>query len=256
MVTVAPADLAFVMRTLDRTPRRNYLGATLQALQASGFRGPLTLVDSSPSSWLTDAGLDPDDTWFSLTDCVVTVQPTAVSLTNNQNALRALRIGLATGRPWIVHLEDDLDVCRDLDGAIARWLTDHVHVDRHLYTFHTPYREVRQAYTRGETAWAYPIKGFYGNQCWAIRRDDAASLADYLETAIPTWSSGQGFDLLIKQWAKVVWPDIGYFLASVPSFVQHVGTESSLHFPRFHQNGSFPGRDWTYQGRETSDGHS
>src|SRR5690606_13693649 len=108
------------------------------------------------------------------------VVTSAQRLTNNQNALRALEVGLATGADWIVHLEDDLLVCQDLLGSIDRWLTRHAHAHRHLYAFHTPYRQVAQAALSGLETWDYPIGAFYGNQCWAMRRAAAASAAAWI----------------------------------------------------------------------------
>lgn len=254
MTPLTPTDLAWVMRTVDRRPKAtNYLGATLARLDdvapTTGLL-PLYLVDSgSPHpTWVTEtiAALNEG---LPLAHLDVELITSEVRLTNNQNAIRALEVGLDTGKPWIVHLEDDLDVIDDVFTGIAAWLGDHdgSPFERFpLYTFHAPYKGVREAVTRGHDFWRYPISVFYGNQCWAVRRIEALSLVDFLRVRVPTWSSGQGFDLLIKAWAT----ERGHthFLASAPSFVQHLGVESSLHLGRFHQNSSWPGRAWSYKG--------
>jgi len=238
---------AYVMRTVDRTarpkPARNYLGDTLQSLDQGGFfaAAKLHLVDSSPSPWLRDSFNGHANVGGALYECHFADRV----YTNNENALRALMIGLGTGADWIVHLEDDIAVCRDLPGSIDRWLTEYASEHYVLYTFHTPYRQVQDRHAQGLATWPYPVQAFYGNQCWAIRRADAEDLATYLTTRIPTWTTGQGFDLIIKEWANHAGES--FFLASCPSFVQHIGRESALHLGRFHENGSFPGTDWSYQ---------
>jgi hypothetical protein len=240
------------MRTVDRSPRTNYLSDTLLRLNRAKFwehrlpMTPLILVDSgSPNPARYFAGIAEDRR--------VVVDLPGRRLTNNENALRALRLGLQATAEWILHLEDDIDVCDDIMVSIDAWLGDHAGPTGLIYpfyTFHAPYKGVRDAMNRGEASWEYPLSAFYGNQCWAIRRAAAASLADYLEATIPTWSSGQGFDLITKQWAQ----SLGYthLLASAPSFVQHVGKESSLHLGRFHENASWPGREWSYRARRSA----
>ena len=242
---------ALVMRTLDRSPRQNYVGHTLRALARSGLWAsdvPFTLT-------LVDSG-SPDVESFLESDVFPAV-PGGLErfevafaprrLTNNENAARALRLGIATGADWIVHLEDDIDVCADFLGSVDRWLAKNARKDRHLYTFHTPYSEVEKLAKGGRaTSWDYPVNAFYGNQAWAMRRADAESALAFAEKRIPTLKSSKAFDLMLKEWARETWPAVGYFLASVPSFAQHVGRESSLHFGRFHTNQSWRGPEWRY----------
>lgn len=245
--------VVYVMRTLDRRPATNYLGDTLAAWSRSHSTGTppeLHLIDSGGSADLQGFIVDALNTAGAPAPRHFHPAPDNVRLTNNQNALRALQIGhrAAPLADYLVHLEDDIDVCRDLDGSIRRWLRDYGGVASALYTFHTPYRQVRQRFLAGESIWEYPIRAFYGNQCWAMPMDLVPSAIRFLEKTIPTWNSGQGFDLLLKRWAQETWKGHEHFLASCPSFVQHVGEQSSLHPGRFHQNGSWPGRQWTYTG--------
>lgn len=253
--------ISWVMRTLDRTPRKNYLGETIRRLadSAGGALPPMTVCDS---------GVVTGTPWWEREIGETSRHLEAIAfchagrrLTNNENALDAMREGVQAGTDWVVHLEDDLDVCDDFFGSVERWLIDHttpdgvaeddpredVALNRYLlYTFHCPYKGVHRALTAGRTYYEYPVKDFYGNQCWAMLREHAQSLVTFLEDRIPQWHSGQGFDMLIKAWATEAGQE--YFLASAPSFVQHVGSESSLHFGRFHQNASWPGRGWRYIG--------
>lgn len=262
-----------VIGTLNRTPQKNYLGETLQALRRSGlwdspvpFR--MDIVDSgsheaheylreqvNPNvpTGLTSHQLlmhtvpayeldEQQQPQFALVDKT----HGHVRRSRNGNALECLRIGIASGAPWILFIEDDVDVCKDILGSIDRWLARHARRDRHLYTFATPYKMVCQAYEQGHTQWDFPVKGFYGNQALAFTRRDAISAHDYITKRLKTWDTGQGFDLLLKEWAFNTFKS-EFFLSSVPSFVQHMGQESSLHFGRFHQVSGFAGHDWSYE---------
>jgi hypothetical protein len=168
----------------------------------------------------------------------------------NANAIECLKIGLATGAEWILFVEDDVDVCGDFLGSVDRWLAGHARRNRHLYSFCTPYKQIRTVRARGGTAWEFPWKAFYGNQCLVFHKRDAALAAKFIEDRMNTWDTGQGFDLLLKHWAAATWPGIPSLLSSVPSFAQHIGEESSLHFGRFHTGAEFGGPDYVYQAQE------
>lgn len=256
-MTAAVPSLVPVMRTMDRAPRTNYLSETLAGLARARFWDarfwearsieirPLYLVDSGGGSeeWYRLLTGLPEGAGLDLRVCS---QPAGRKLTNNQNGLLALEIGLASGADYIMHLEDDLAVCADFGQAVGLWLREHAHPSIPFYTFHTPYRQVREAFGLGRTAWVYPARMFYGNQCWVMSRPMAESAVDYLRVHVPLWRSTQGFDMLLKAWLAAR-GDEG-LLASVPCFVQHVGEDSSLG-NRFHNNQSWPGVDWTYRGQ-------
>lgn len=264
---------SIVIGTLDRSPRVNYLGQTLRNLKRSGlwdspipFR--LDIIDSG--SLDAKAHFDAEVYPFipypmssarlilhHLEPLPETVQVPQFAIrdkvhgqlrrSRNGNAIECLKIGIATGAPWILFIEDDVDVCDDVLGSIDRWLIEHGRRDRHLYTFATPYRAINAAWDRGMTSWDFPVKSFYGNQALAFTRADAISAVSFIEQRMTTWDTGQGFDLLLKEWATTVWR-AEVFLSSVPSFVQHIGEESSLHFGRFHRASGWSGQDWKYDG--------
>jgi hypothetical protein len=235
-------EYGVMVRTFDRG-RVNYLEQTLESFQRS--IAPHALV--SGSLHLFDSG-SPDPAWLDGYPGVHHFPER--KLTPNENAVALMRGVAEVDCDWALFLEDDIIFCDDFLGSVDRWLTEHASPDRHLYSFYTPYKEVQNAAERGDTYWQYPIKNFYGTQCLAMRREDMLSAADGLELIMATWHSTKGYDLLLKAWAKETWPKIDYFLASAPSFVQHIGTESAISSAAaFHSNGSFQGEAWSYKGR-------
>ena len=229
---------ALGMLTFDRSPAPNYLGETL-----ANFFNSFKLYHESFELHLFDSG-SPDPAWLYGLPGVHHFPERR--LTPNENAVALLRGCSALECDWVIFLEDDIDFCADFLIGVDRWLEQHEREDRHIYTFHTPYREVLRAYERGQTAWDYPISGFYGTQCLAMRREVAAEAAEGLAKLTATWESAKGYDLILKAWARERWPDVHHFLASAPCFVQHVGLRSSIG-SGFHENQSWPGRQWSYQ---------
>lgn len=240
---------ALVMRTVDRAPRKNYVGETLANLERAGlFRSEipwtLAVVDSgSPDGFFDTEGL-----------CrlhareagrVVLDRPMA-KRTPNLNAARALELGAATRADWVLFLEDDVDFCANFLESVDAWIGRHKRADRRVYTFCAAYEGVRTAQRERRESWDYPIGKFYGTQAYALWKDDARACADWMR-AHPTYhGANKSHDLLLKQWSREAYPKVDHFLASAPSFVQHIGRESSLHFGRFHDYASFPGRQWGY----------
>ena len=248
-----PCHLKFavVMRTADRTPRRNYLEETLASLSRSGLfsSGPsspdftLTLFDSGvgESSFIGEAIAasiaQPDRHQ-------VEVVPAERRFTPNENSERALRGGAerAGDDGWVVFVEDDLWFCRDWLGSIERWLCAYAVEERRLYTFHTNASSDEVADQRDD-----PIDGFFGTQCYALRSPDAVTAAAFSEKIYRRTS---GHDMMLKEWAFVHWPQYDCFSASVPSFVRHMGEESSIQMGPLQDCDyrSFPGEDWTFEG--------
>lgn len=167
------------------------------------------------------------------------------SRTPNQNAMEQLRVGIKSGHEWLILMEDDLSFIADFDESVRLWLRDCEGSDSLCYPLAAAYKQVRE---QKGIAWKYPVELFYGTQAVAIRQAQAKSLLAFIE-AIPKIPS-KGFDMLIKQWAEA--NKAKHFLTPVPSFVQHVGVESSLHLGRYHWFGSWPGRDWSYVTRSTA----
>jgi D-inositol-3-phosphate glycosyltransferase len=240
--------IALTVITVDRSPRQNYLAAMLGNLNRSGLwrsRTPFTLhiVDSgSPDGWLDSQGVGALQAAYP--DRVFVDVPTAGRRSANQNAARALEVGVASGADWILFTEDDIDVCDRFLDSVAAWIDRHAKIERRLYAFGAAYSEIVQLTARGIEEWDYPIEAFFGTQAIALWKTDAAEIADYIRHD----PKPQLYDTAMKDWCRRRYPDLRYFLASAPSFVTHVGVESAIHFPRFHNFASWPGRAWSYPG--------
>jgi hypothetical protein len=149
---IEPSDIAWVIKSHDRTPAKNYLLETIAALK----RSMRHQRDVSIHVVIND------------------------HLTLQQNAQRAIACGVETGLPYIVVLEDDLDFCHDFQGSVARWLGDHLSNDYPMYVFGANYEQVTWAMQRGQTSWKYPVGAFYGAQALGWTRAAAEHLVEWL----------------------------------------------------------------------------
>ena len=226
-----------VLGTVDRSPGPNYLGATLQSLRRSVAHLDVQVVD----------GGSPDPTGFAKREHVwcngVTFHPSLRRLTRNENGVRCLEVGVASGAEWILFLEDDLEVCADLLGSVDRWVDDQVRPAGvpTLYSVYCPFGRAVAEAVGGQ--WTYPLQIFNGCQAFALRSSDASGALDYLRRALPGWGSPGGFDRLLSAWLLACG---GHLIASVPSFVQHVGYRTAMGYPHWHQSPTWPGPEWRY----------
>ena len=220
------------MTVADRSPRTNYARATLDALLEQGIQADHLHVFASA----------PDVEWLG-SDEGLTLHVPRRALTRNENGLALLR-----GVPpcdWVLHLEDDVVFCEDFLGSVARWLARYA-CDRKVYTFCV----MRGHPTVDCEAWDQP-QNAWGCMVVAMRWRRVQELADWVEQRLPGWREGQsdgwrksGFDMMLRQWAGEP------FLASNPSFAQHVGRESLTHAFRnrpFIKSPFFAGPDWSYR---------
>lgn len=194
-----------------------------------------------------------------------------------RNARNAVELGVATGAEYVLKLEDDLNFCDDFIGSVGRWLEEVGRLKTPMFTlgltmepvsqarFQSPeetiwqpgpsYPRVREAMREGKYVAACTSMSFWGAQALVFTRQRAEEFVEWLGPD-PFFFDGKaqyrhrGHDLLVAQWATSVQP---YYLAIVPSLVQHVGQESNLsdrargHKQPFFQ---FPwvGADVTYAG--------
>ena len=235
-------DIAIVMVSVDRSPKRNYLGDTLMNLERGGVFRSGRKHSFHISNSRCDSFVD---------DCVTALGlPIAVhkpedQLNVNQNVVNALRIGALSGATWVLFLEDDIDVCARFLDSVGAWLDEHRIPEGLVYAFGAAYDVLRTMGKRGATVWNYPVDGFYGTQAIALHASDAADLAKWLEEHEQEYSIG-AYDIRMHDWATS--RGVTHFLASVPSFVQHTGQESII-APRaeVHTFTSWPGQEWSYQ---------
>lgn len=246
-------DIAAVMITVDRTSRgkTDYLPTTIENwAQSHKFGARLlhsfTVCDSgSPAGWSGFA-------FLKKYDITISYAPVGGRLAC-QNAGHALIVGGLSGAPWVLFMEDDLDFCRDFLGSVGRFLDKYGHDERYrLFAFGAAYDQINQAVRNGDDCWPYPIDAFYGTQCFAIRAADAVSLGNYISSNPPirTVNNPDAYDLMFHTWAKNLYPG-NCFLASAPSFVQHIGRQSiCTGKDETHRFESWPGREWTYQPKQ------
>jgi hypothetical protein len=271
------ADITVVMITADRSPKRNYLRETIDNLKRGGvFESErlrsFTLLLGQPIKslrshaielWSGGQVVDVQEAKYAATVCSLShpVIPTDHRLLPCENAGRALILGakLASAHPqgWVVFLEDDIDVCADFLDSVGRWLDRHgsePHNLSALYSFGCSYPQI--SYAGGEV-WCYPPFSFYGSQAIALRPQYAQAIGTFISsnpqiehhdsTEEHRLLSPAEYDLMISHWAASSMP--GHILsASIPSFVQHIGMDSSLSDRPFcHTFPSWPGREWSHK---------
>jgi hypothetical protein len=235
-----PDQLAIVVKTARRE-ERDYLGEMLHSLK----RSSPSLVGLH-SLWVSHTEGPVERLWPDGSCQRIDPGP-GQRLTLHQNAARCIKWAAGAGATWAMVLEDDLDFCDDFIGSVLRWLHDHARTDRLMYVFGANYAQIALCVRRGETSWDYPVTAFYGAQACAWRTEDAAQLARWLGPD-PSYGgvTDHGHDLLLQRWGKE--RGLTHFLASAPSFVQHIGQASGIG-NRYFQFGSWPGRIWSYKGR-------
>lgn len=275
-------EIAVVMITVDRRPGKNYLTETLNNLERSGVWKSKDLhsfhmFDSGADIEIVGTGTTfgslewPDIAigavpYFHDRPCLVsdripdTIRSEGIYIHRaipprmaNLNSAEALRFGASLGARWILFLEDDIDVCDEFIESVNLWLNENeLRVDRHIFVFGANYSQVDEAYAHGRSTWDYGINWFYGTQAIAFRSEDAYDLSCYLkENVFKRNLDGTAYDLVMSDWARATWPQVNHFLASAPSFVQHIGRESIVN-PKVktHTFPSWPGPKWKYEGIE------
>lgn len=166
------------------------------------------------------------------------------------NAAAALRAGLGTGAPWILFCEDDLDFCGEFMDSVGRWLDLYGDQQYKVFAFGCAYPQIVARTTQRAWTWEYPVKCFYGTQCFAIRREDAVSLAAYWNTnpIVCDVYSPSAYDLMLQDWHRLQHPALPVMLASAPSFVQHIGRDSiATSKTQTHTFASWQGKFWCFR---------
>lgn len=248
--------VAITIKTLDRTPRRNFLGATLANLARAGVLGSphlesLTLVDSG----------SPDFEAYWAAEVVPNVPPEHLGKiardlpheggrrTLHQNAARAIELASRSEAEWALVIEDDIDVVDGFLDTVLAWLADHEQPGQ-MYAFGAAYARVGYLAGIGKSYYRYPLADFYGAQALAWRTEDAAQLAGWLgDDPAYKGDRDRSHDLLLQEWGAA--RGLTHFLASAPPLVQHIGNESSIGNDHFAFD-SWPGRAYEYPGRRPS----
>jgi len=245
--------ITVAMITMDRSSRgkANYLPITLANMKRAGvFQSrhlhALHVFDSgSPDGWLrgiiNEQGIS--------AECHYPIAGPRLACENCGTALATAGL---TDCDYVLFCEDDLDVSDGFLDSVADWLHDHGENGNQypLFAFGAAYDQINQNFARGATAWVYPVRAFYGTQCFALRPADAVSLGSYVESnpLIGGVRNPNAYDLMFHLWADMKYPGCS-FLASVPSFVEHIGRESGC--TGKDETHTFPwrGADYRYRSR-------
>lgn len=241
-----------VMITVDRSPRPNYLGSTLRSLHRGSVFDSLHLlhfglVHSAKPSQALRASIAEE-----LQGAIISQCEPEEPRTPTLNVATALGLGGSLDAGWVLFLEDDIAVCSRFLESTADWVEEYADPDCHLYALGARDKEIRRAWKRGESSWAYPVSKFHCTQAFVVRRETATQISDFLHEH-PIHVKGERhstacYDLHIKDWHRRRHPGVEYMMATVPNFVQHIGKESiirpedkrRIEFP------AWPGEDWSY----------
>lgn len=264
-----PIDLAVVIPTVNRSPKPNYIQQTLSSLaksvsDVSTDNVHLFILDDcvseNKSSFNRSCLYPPSDypiKWLSF--------GTREHLPAYLKIAECLKIGHKYASKWVLLLEDDVLVCRDFFGSVLRWLETsrggysckiYDNISRlendlaKIISFGSAHPDIKLGLEANFDGIRIPAHEFYGTQAIAMRPDTALAIARYLETSPRCKERPGEYDLTIADWIRENQPDYPYVVASVPSFVQHIGRESSIRENGvFFEFDSFPGEDWTYEVR-------
>lgn len=221
------ADISVALITVDTVIRRAYLATTLANLDRGGLQTSPRLAHFR----------------------IVSHQPGERTATDNVRL--ALHLASTDAVPWVLFLEDDIDVIDGFLDAVGLWLDRHASQMRRVYSFSCPHPAVLQV--EGEV-FNYPIKYFCCTQAFAIRHDDAVSLSQWFQDH-PTFTGPDGntstgaYDLSMREWARTRYPLFNHFSAAVPNFVEHTGQISATTpgRPNEIRMPGWPGREWRYR---------
>lgn len=231
--------IVLAIRTADRSPKRNYLGQTVQTLLRQGFAPEqLHIFPTDPNvRWLGTELEESHD---------LHVHVPIKRKTPNANGIRLVDALQPSAADWIALLEDDLD-CVPATRLLA-WLSAHDDPAYHVYRWSalpgTPLRTVDRTAARA------PLREMRGSQAVLLRRADALAFQAWAVTHPKNWRPAgapfqdkpdQGFDKLLGYWALATWPDQPDGLVAVPMLVNHIGRDSLLHSHGLSNDAQFAG---------------
>lgn len=233
------------VKTIDRSPKKNFLGQTVRNLERAGVfdsehLGEFTIVD----------GGSPSVARFFKSEEVQHCAFDAGRRTMHQNARRCIEIASSRKADFALVLEDDIDVVDGFLEQVVAWINDHKVWGPMMYVFGAAYGQIRAVVEKGGTYWPYAPDDFYGALACAWSRETAQDIVKWLGPD-PFYlnKSGRedrdhGHDLMLGRWGKE--RDVT-FLASAPCFVQHIGVDSTLNNKMVTYTSWF-GRDYLYTG--------
>lgn len=246
-----PVDLAVVIPTVNRSPKPNYLKQTLDSIARSvegqdSSNVRIFIVDSGPG--FNNKLEYPEHSLKFPVDFRVYRYSQYRSLLPYENIVECLNIGHKYARKWMLLLEDDVIVCKDFFGSVLRWLDGPINVHTQVFAFGSAHPNIKLGLEAGFDGIRIPAHEFYGTQAIAMRPETALAIARHLESSSHCKERPGEYDLAIADWVREAHPEYPYIVASCPSFVQHIGRESSIRDNGlFFEFDSFRGENWTYE---------
>ncbi len=231
--------IAITMRTANRAPKQNYVGATVRRLLAQGL-APETIHVCATS---------PQIDWLrrELDGAPVSLHVPRRVLTANENGLSQVRAVQDSGADWVLLLEDDLSFCANFLPSVQQWIARYQRDDRHIYKFFGVHL------TPPTQGYAYDVSlvRMSATQAVLLRMADAIDFVAWADLNLSAWGAKRGnvkmaFDKLISTWALERWPKQPGVM-SRPLFVKHIGDASSSHSYGVRNDRDFAGESWTYQ---------
>lgn len=244
------------MRVFDKrnSGGTNYLHKTIGSMMRSG------LFDSSDFELhLFDGGsksMDYLNPYFGLRN--THVHKVDGKITNNENWLRSVDYAERLDCDHILCVEDDILVCDRWIESIKKFVMNNNHlIDTNpMVSFYAPYSEIKQRTENRDKHWKYPYRKFYGTQCVMFRKLVGLECSRHIRNAIENMDQynfnfrercaangmkSRSIDLWLQEWGINEFPK-QTFVASCPSYVQHIGRKGENHLHQSH----FLGEDWSY----------
>lgn len=244
------------MRCIDRSPKENYIHTTMKSLIASGlFNSKLSfefhLFDGGSPS------LDYLKQYKELKN--LSIHTPKVETTKNEDWLRAVGYCEQIKCDYVIQLEDDILFCNKWLESINTYLKKHKKLidDNPMVSFYTPYKEIERRTKKKIEYWDQSFQQFYGTQCILFKKDIALKAVNHIIKGIkdinnysfkfrkknhkPAGMIGACIDLWLQEWGVHEYPN-KFFIASCPSFVQHIGETPNKHLHQSH----FLGQKWSY----------
>lgn len=235
---------AIAIRTCDRHPQKNFLGSTIKNLFEHGGAAATRSNRSESIGFKVVIGdgrgfdrIEWQNEFNSACDSSNATPLTNAGLTPNQNAGSAIQCAAMLDPEWVIFLEDDLDFCSEFLESVDLWLRDWARDDRRVYSLCCAFKQ-GNPFINPMPFWDMPAGVFFGTQGFIMRKDDASSFAQFLMDLDPI-QVPTTLDFQLAHWLFQNHPNAPYITATCPSFVQHVGFESSIHNGRFHSYRSF-----------------
>jgi len=188
------------------------------------------------------------------------IHKTKKNITRNENWLRSVHHCKNKNCKFIIQIEDDILFCKNWLESINSYVTKHEKLvnKNPMVTFYAAYQEIKRRTNKKVEYWEESFQQFYGTQCILFKKDIALKAVKHItdgikninnytfkyrkKDVIPLGMKGACIDLWLQEWGIHEYKG-KFFLASCPSFVQHIGRSENKHLHQSH----FLGEDHAYE---------